>query len=66
MQAVKGANVVMSHDSSCKGWISACKNWDIVNPVSTAAKAPAAAADNDDGPKVSRRMMRKLRAGSRV
>lgn len=65
MQAVKGANVVMSHDSSCKGWIAACKDWDIISPLSTTAKSPAAAIDNG-GPKVSRRMMRKLRAGSMV
>ena len=67
MEAVKGADVVMSHDPSCKSWIKACKGWDLNKasavPAAAAASAPAAAPE-PDAPKVSRRMMRKLRTSA--
>jgi 5-methyltetrahydrofolate--homocysteine methyltransferase len=64
MESVKGANVVMSHDPACKSWIKACKSWDLNKPSSpgTPATSSAAVADKN-APKVSRRMMRKLRSG---
>ena len=63
MEAVKGANVVMAHDSSCKALIKACKGWDLARPTSNGAgAAPAEAPPADDGPKISRRLMRKLRS----
>lgn len=62
MEAVKGADVVMSHDTSCTAWIKACKSWDLTKPVASDAKpAPASPATDPNAPKLSRRMMRKLR-----
>ncbi len=70
MEAVKGADVVMAHDASCKAWIKACKGWDLISKPTSAtmsAASPAtevtAAAATSESPTVSRRMMRKLRTG---
>ncbi len=66
MEAVKGADVVMAHDASCKAWIKACKGWDLSKPTSAAASAASPApkiTDAPPAPTVSRRMMRKLRTG---
>jgi 5-methyltetrahydrofolate--homocysteine methyltransferase len=64
MEAVKGANLVMAHDPSCKGWIKACKSWDL-NKTTTANPTIAVAATqtetDDEAPQISRRLMRKLR-----
>ncbi len=67
MEAVKGANVVMAHDASCKAWIKACKGWDLTKPAATVA-APGEAKAGETAttaavPGISRRMMRKLRMG---
>jgi len=68
MQAVKGANVVMAHDSGCRDWIAACKHWtdhgsglQLVAPAAS-AKSKSAAGESADAPKISRRLMRKLRS----
>ncbi|MEE8366046.1 MAG: methyltetrahydrofolate cobalamin methyltransferase [Gammaproteobacteria bacterium] len=70
MQAVKGANVVMAHDPSCRDWIKACKQWEERRPetetfvtVSTVTHMPAT-KELSDTPKISRRMLRKLRTTS--
>jgi 5-methyltetrahydrofolate--homocysteine methyltransferase len=64
MESVKGANVVMSHDPACKSWIKACKFWDLNKPSSPGTPVISSAAVADENtPKVSRRMMRKLRSG---
>jgi 5-methyltetrahydrofolate--homocysteine methyltransferase len=67
MESIKGANVVMAHDLSCKAWIKACKGWDLNKPsVSGATPAADAAAQpgaSDNAPQLSRRLMRKLRTG---
>ena len=67
MEAVKGADVVMAHDPSCASWIKACKGWDLNKPAATGPASPAPVATSapaPDAPKVSRRMMRKLRTGA--
>ncbi len=66
MEAIKGADVVMAHDPSCTTWIKACKGWDLNKPAasSTTSDSPAADVRTPDDPKVSRRMMRKLRTGA--
>ena len=62
MEAAKGADVVMAHDTSCKKWIKACKSWDLTKPVAGSAKpVPVSPAADPNAPKLSRRMMRKLR-----
>ncbi len=66
MAAIKGANVVMAHDPSCKAWIKACRGWDLNKPAAVATAVPATPARPEaasDAPQVSRRMMRKLRTG---
>jgi 5-methyltetrahydrofolate--homocysteine methyltransferase len=69
MEAVKGADVVMAHDRSCKAWIKSCKTWEqrrAAEQSSAAVNASVAAPVEEpaEGPKVSRRMMRKLRSAS--
>ena len=61
MEAVKGADVVMAHDASCKAWIRVCKTWDLSKPVATTGAATPVATDDRDAPVLSRRLMRKLR-----
>jgi 5-methyltetrahydrofolate--homocysteine methyltransferase len=62
MEAARGADVVMAHDPSCRNWIRSCKSWDLTKPVSGGAKpGPTAVAADPQAPKLSRRMMRKLR-----
>ncbi|GMQ96222.1 MAG: methyltetrahydrofolate cobalamin methyltransferase [Gammaproteobacteria bacterium] len=67
MKAVKGGDVVTAHDPSCAAWIKACKDWDLDElSAGTADPAPDAAARSEaseNGPRLSRRMMRKLRTG---
>jgi 5-methyltetrahydrofolate--homocysteine methyltransferase len=67
MEAIKGANLVMAHDPSCKQWIKACKSWDLnKSNAATPPLAPVAAAQaeaDQETPQLSRRMMRKLRTG---
>jgi 5-methyltetrahydrofolate--homocysteine methyltransferase len=67
MEAIKGANLVMAHDPSCKQWIKACKSWDLnksnaATPPPAPVTAPQTEADHET-PQLSRRMMRKLRTG---
>jgi 5-methyltetrahydrofolate--homocysteine methyltransferase len=69
MEAVKGADVVMAHDRSCKVWIKSCKAWEqrrTAEQSSAAVNTSVAAPVEEpaEGPKVSRRMMRKLRSAS--
>ena len=65
MEAVKGADAVMAHDPSCARWIKACKSWDLSKPAARPSILPepssAEPASAVEAPKVSRRMMRKLR-----
>lgn len=64
MAAVVGANVVMSHDPACKLWIQSCKTWNAETSHSALGEKPKITQSVDENaPKVSRRMLRKLRAG---
>jgi 5-methyltetrahydrofolate--homocysteine methyltransferase len=64
MESVHGANVVMSHDPACKSWIRGCRSWDLNRPPLSAVSSNSSVPEVDQNtPKVSRRMMRKLRAG---
>ncbi len=64
MQAIAGANVVLGKDPSCAGWITASKTWIRNRPAPAVAQpkaAPGVPKPAADAPKISRRMMRKLR-----
>jgi 5-methyltetrahydrofolate--homocysteine methyltransferase len=67
MKAVKGADVVRAHDPSCRAWIKACKGWDLdeasasASTVSPAVGTAPSIDAPEQGPRLSRRMMRKLR-----
>lgn len=66
MEAIKGADVVMSHDSHCEAWIRACKGWTRAIPPAVASPTEHESQKSEteeQGPKISRRMMRKLRTG---
>jgi len=69
MEAVKGADVVMAHDRSCKVWIKSCRTWEARRDAERAsepvtASVPAPLEEAAEGLKISRRMMRKLRTAS--
>ena len=67
MEAIKGANVVLSHDPGCAQWIQACGEWNLSRPkVSRKPGASVAGSEpiQENLPAVSRRQMRKLRAGA--
>ena len=62
MMAVKGADVVMGHDSNCRHWIKAARGWEEVSVKAKAAEAPQAAETAAAATlTISRRRLRKLR-----
>ncbi len=65
MAAIKGADVVMGHDRSCRQWIKATRTWTgesvRTTPAPAMAPPPPTAQERDGSPKVSRRQLRKAR-----
>ena len=72
MEAVKGADLVMGHDPRCKAWIKSSKKWELSRVQGQALAASVSAdkakvagdAEASNEPKISRRMMRKLRVNA--
>lgn len=66
MAAIKGADVVMAHDANCAEWIRLCKDRDRSTPPvdhPSSRGGPDRNGLQDQDPKISRRMMHRLRTG---
>jgi 5-methyltetrahydrofolate--homocysteine methyltransferase len=62
MMAVKGADVVMGHDTNCRHWIKLARGWEEVSVKAKAVEAPQAAEISAAVTStISRRRLRKLR-----
>jgi 5-methyltetrahydrofolate--homocysteine methyltransferase len=59
MMAVKGADVVMGHDTNCRHWIKLARGWEEISVKAKTAEAPQAA--EIAVATISRRRLRKLR-----
>ena len=60
MMAVKGADVVMGHDTNCRHWIKLARGWEEVS-VKAKTVEVSQAAETAQTSTISRRRLRKLR-----